>query len=149
MRGSEDCEIYIVTSPEGFHYTHKIFVTDNNDDRHLVRGKTTDNTYLPEQYVKLLESNYDDNLLKAYRDGEFVNLSALSTYHTFNREKMSKNASTTPSYRFTLEWIGMLILSVPCYGKNITKSQTFGFSKPTHSHMQGKVIYSHKECVKQ
>ena len=96
MRGSDNCEIYIVTSPEGFHYTHKIFVTDDNDDRLLVKGKTTDNTYLPEQYVKLLESNYDDALLKAYRDGEFVNLSALSTYHSFNREKNVKEVKYNP-----------------------------------------------------
>ena len=96
MRGSDNCEIYIVTSPEGFHYTHKIFVTDDNNDRHLVRGKTTDNTYLPKQYIKLLESNYDDNLLKAYRDGEFVNLSALSTYHAFNREKNVKETKYDP-----------------------------------------------------
>ncbi len=97
MRGSENCEIYIVTSPEGFHYTHKIFVTDDNDDRYLVRGKTTDNTYLPENYIKLLESNYDDSLLKAYRDGEFVNLSALSTYHTFKREKNVKEVKYNSS----------------------------------------------------
>ena len=96
MRGSDNCEIYIVTSPEGFHYTHKIFVTDDNDDRYLVRGKTTDNTYLPEAYIKLLESNYDENLLKAYRDGEFVNLSALSTYHSFNREKNVKEVKYNP-----------------------------------------------------
>ena len=91
MRGSDNCEIFIVTSPEGFHYTHKIFVTDDNDDRYLVRGKTTDNTYLPKQYIKLLESNYDDSLLKAYRDGEFVNLSALSTYHSFSRTGENSN----------------------------------------------------------
>ena len=96
MRGSDNCEIYIVTSPEGYHYTHKIFVTDANEDRLLVKGKTTDNTYLPEQYVKLLESNYDENLLKAYRDGEFVNLSALSTYHSFNRENNVKEVKYDP-----------------------------------------------------
>ena len=96
MRGSDNCEIYIVTSPEGFHYTHKIFVTDDNDDRYLVKGKTTDNSYLPKSYVKLLESNYDENLLKAYRDGEFVNLSALSTYHSFNREKNVKEVKYNP-----------------------------------------------------
>ena len=96
MRGSDNCEIYIVTSPEGFAYTHKIFVTDDNDDRYLVRGKTTDNTYLPEAYIKLLESNYDENLLKAYRDGEFVNLSALSTYHTFSRENNVKEVKYNP-----------------------------------------------------
>ena len=96
MRGSDNCEIYIVTSPEGYHYTHKIFVTDDNEDRHLVKGKTTDNSYLPKSYVKLLESNYDENLLKAYRDGEFVNLSALSTYHSFNREKNVKEVKYNP-----------------------------------------------------
>ena len=97
MRGSDSCEIYIVTSPEGYHYTHKIFVTDDNEDRHLVKGKTTDNSYLPKSYVKLLESNYDENLLKAYRDGEFVNLSALSTYHSFNREKNVKEVKYNPN----------------------------------------------------
>ena len=96
MRGSENCEIYIVTSPEGFHYTHKIFVTDDNDDRLLVKGKTTDNTYLPKAYIKLLESNYDEQLLKAYRDGEFVNLSALSTYHSFSRENNVKEVNYDP-----------------------------------------------------
>ena len=96
MRGSDNCEIYIVTSPEGYHYTHKIFVTDANEDRLLIKGKTTDNTYLPKAYVKLLESNYDENLLKAYRDGEFVNLSALSTYHSFNREKNVKEVKYNP-----------------------------------------------------
>ena len=96
MRGSENCEIYIVTSPEGYHYTHKIFVTDANEDRLLIKGKTTDNSYLPKSYIKLLESNYDENLLKAYRDGEFVNLSALSTYHSFNREKNVKEVKYNP-----------------------------------------------------
>ena len=85
MRGTNNPEIYIVTSPEGYKYTYRIFVEDDNDDRHLVRGKTTDNTYLPEKYITLLESNYDDNLLKAYRDGEFINLQAGSTYYTWSR----------------------------------------------------------------
>ena len=73
MRGSDNCEIYIVTSPEGFHYTHKIFVTDNNNDRYLVRGKTTDNTYLPKQYIKLLESIKEIELILGtnYLDIEF------------------------------------------------------------------------------
>ena len=97
MRGSDNCEIYIVTSPEGFHYTHKIFVTDANEDRYLVKGKSTDNTYLPKQYIKLLESNYDEQLLKAYRDGEFVNLSALSTYHSFSRENNVKETKYNPN----------------------------------------------------
>ena len=96
MRGAEDTEIFIVTSPEGFHYSHKIFVEDANDDRFLVHGKTTDNTYLPKKYIKLLESNYDENLLKAYRDGQFVNLQQGATYHAFNREKVVKEYKYNP-----------------------------------------------------
>ena len=96
MRGAEDTEIFIVTSPEGFHYSHKIFVEDANEDRFLVHGKTTDNTYLPKKYIKLLESNYDDNLLKAYRDGQFVNLQQGATYHAFNREKVVQEYKYNP-----------------------------------------------------
>ena len=58
MRGSEECEIYIVSSPEGYHYLYKIFVEDDNEDRFFVRGKTTDNTYLPKNYIKLFSFNF-------------------------------------------------------------------------------------------
>ena len=87
MRGSENCEIYIVTSPEGFHYTHHQFVENSSEGKALIHGKTTDNHYLPDAYIDLLEQNYDSAMLKAYRDGQFVNISALSTYHSFERDK--------------------------------------------------------------
>ena len=87
MRGSDNCEIAIVTTPEGFHYSHYIFCEQENDNKELIHGKTTDNPFLPDAYVDLLEENYADAMLKAYRDGEFVNISALSTYHSFERSK--------------------------------------------------------------
>ena len=87
MRGSDNCEIYIVTSPEGFHYTHHQFVENSSEGKALIHGKTTDNHYLPDAYIDLLEQNYDSAMLKAYRDGQFVNISALSTYHSFERDK--------------------------------------------------------------
>ena len=86
MRGGDDCEVFIVTSPEGYHYTYKIFVEDDNEHRYIVHGKTTDNTTLPVGYLNLLASSYDSELLKAYRDGQFCNLSAASTYYMFTRE---------------------------------------------------------------
>ena len=97
MRGSEDCEIYIVTTPEGYHYTHKIFVQDNNDDRFIVHGKTTDNKALPESYIKLIENTYPSALIKAYRDGEFVNLTALSTFYNFRRSEHVKKVKYNPA----------------------------------------------------
>ncbi len=87
MRGSDNCEVYIVTTPEGFKYTHFVFCEQENDSKALIHGKTTDNPYLPDAYVDLLEANYSKEMLKAYRDGQFVNISALSTYHSFDRSK--------------------------------------------------------------
>ena len=106
MRGSENCQIAIVTSPEGFHYTHHIFCEKDNDDKELIHGKTTDNHYLPENYVNLLESNYDSAMLKAYRDGQFVNISALSTYHSFERKRNVQECNYDRSLpvRIGLDW---------------------------------------------
>ena len=89
MRGSEDCEIFIVSSPEGYHYCHHIAVEKANESTHLIHGKTTDNPYLPDGYIKLLEQNYDSRMLEAYRDGKFVNIQNDSTY-LFDRSKNVK-----------------------------------------------------------
>ena len=86
MRDSDNCEIYICTTPEGYKYTYTEFVEKMNKNKLLVHGNTKSNVYLPEGYLKLLEENYDKNLLKAYRDGEFVNLQQGSTYHQFTRD---------------------------------------------------------------
>jgi len=106
MRGSEDCQMYIVSTPEGYHYCHKIFVEDDNDDRLLIHGKTKDNKYLPKNYIKLLESNYDEKMLQAYMDGQFVNLSRGATYYAFNREQHTGEVSYNPNLplRICFDW---------------------------------------------
>ena len=86
MRDCENPEIYICTTPEGMKYTYTLMVEKADDNKFLVRGKTQDNVYLPKSYLKLLEKNYDKRLLKAYRDGEFVNLQQGQTYYQFNRD---------------------------------------------------------------
>ncbi len=96
MRGCNDPQLFIVTSPEGFHYTYHVFVENGSDDRFLIHGKTTDNKHLPDQYINLLESNYDERMLKAYRDGQFVNLQQGQTY-VFNREKNVKKVQYNKS----------------------------------------------------
>ena len=84
MRDCDNPEIYITTTPEGYKYTYTLMVEKADDNKLLVRGKTKDNFYLPKGYLKLLEDNYDKNLLKAYSEGQFVNLQQGSTYQ-FNR----------------------------------------------------------------
>ena len=86
LRGCDDAILYITTTPEGFGYTWHLMVQEYNDSKLLVHGKTTDNHYLPESYIQSLRDNYDDKLLKAYIDGEFVNLTQGATYYGFDRE---------------------------------------------------------------
>ena len=86
LRGCDDAELYITTTPEGFGYTWELMVNKYTDNKLLVHGKTTDNPYLPESYIQSLRDNYDDKLLEAYINGNFVNLTQGATYYGFDRE---------------------------------------------------------------
>ena len=87
LRGCEDAELFITTTPEGFGYTHHLMVEQYDDNKLLVHGKTTDNHHLPDSYIQSLKDSYDEKLLRAYIDGEFVNLTQGQTYYAFNRER--------------------------------------------------------------
>jgi len=98
LRGSGNVVLYIVTTPEGLHYTYKIFVTDNpKNERLLVKAKTKDNPHLDPEYIKMLEANYPPRLLEAYLNGEFVNLTQGILYYNFERAKQAgKKLSINP-----------------------------------------------------
>jgi hypothetical protein len=91
MRGCSHPEIFFVTSPEGTHYTYKIFVTDNkNRDRAILHARSTDNIHLPDNYVSNMEKTYDERMIRAYRDGEFVNLTQGQVYYAFGDHNIRK-----------------------------------------------------------
>ena len=106
LRGCEDAELYITTSPEGFSYTHHLMVENAAPDKLLVHGKTTDNPFLPKSYIESLRNNYDEKLLKAYIDGEFVNLNQGATYYGFNRNDNVKKCeyNATLPIRVGMDW---------------------------------------------
>lgn len=78
-------QIGVVSTPEGYGLLYSIFVTNANDDRRLIKAKTTDNIYLPPDYVESLRANYPPELIEAYINGEFVNLNTSSVYFDFSR----------------------------------------------------------------
>lgn len=87
MRGCSDPQMFFVSTPEGNHYLYKIFVSDNEKgDRKYFKGRSVDNAHLPKGYIDFLEENYDERLLKAYRDGEFVNLTQGQVYYNYSAE---------------------------------------------------------------
>ncbi len=99
LRGCENARLYIVTTPEGFHYTYKLF-KEEGAAKHLIQAKTTDNPHLPASYIHYLRSQYDENLLRRYMNGEFVNLNTAQAYYNFERERHVKEVECTyaPEY---------------------------------------------------
>ena len=78
------------STPEGFRWMWNTFGSDEakaRPDRHLIKMRTADNPHLPPDFIERLEANYDPSLLRAYLDGEFVNLTTGQVYDRFNRAK--------------------------------------------------------------
>lgn len=84
--------IYSYTTPEGFKFCHKMWDEGSenvarNPEFKIYHGKTQDNPVLTEDYLEGLRNTYPAALLRAYMDGEFVNLESGSVYYTYDRAK--------------------------------------------------------------
>ncbi len=84
----------VTTTPEGFRTTHKLFVKDVADRPNLkqsygiIQASTRDNAKnLPEGYIESLIDAYPDELISAYIDGQFCNLTTGTVYRSYNRER--------------------------------------------------------------
>lgn len=90
LRSGNVRQFAAASTPEGFKWLYHEFGTEQaqqRDDRKLIRMKTSDNPFLPPDFIERLEANYDPSLLKAYLLGEFVNLKTGTVYDRFDREK--------------------------------------------------------------
>lgn len=78
----------VATTPEGFRFVYEQWVKKAAPGYVLFRARTMDNAAnLPAEYIDNLRNTYPSNLLSAYLDGEFVNLSAGSVYPGFDRRE--------------------------------------------------------------
>ena len=84
-------------TPEGFKFVYKYWGDNPIDGYKLIRGRTEDNIMLPEEFIKSLKDNYDERLLRAYLNGEFINLQHSSTYYQFTREKNVRPNTYNPT----------------------------------------------------
>ncbi len=84
---SEANQIDFVSTPEGFAYMYNFFVKNQNENKCLLRLKTIDNKEnLADGYIQGLKEQYTEDQLKAYLNGEFVNLTSGSVYYKFDRK---------------------------------------------------------------
>lgn len=77
--------IAVATTPEGFKFTYDVWGKDTKPGYELIKASTYSNAHnLPEGYIQSLIDVYPSNLLQAYLEGEFVNLTQGTVYTGFS-----------------------------------------------------------------
>lgn len=87
----------VATTPEGFRFVYERWKKNPAAGYRLIKATTQSNAAnLPEGYIDSLRASYPSNLLSAYLDGEFVNLTAGSVYPAFDRHLNATNETVKP-----------------------------------------------------
>lgn len=86
LRKGKVIQGFTTSTPEGFNFLYEFFVKEESEDRFYYKARTQDNPFLPENFIDSLLKNYPPNLVKAYLDGEFVNLTSGTVYYNFDRK---------------------------------------------------------------
>lgn len=77
---------FTTSTPEGFGFLYDFFAKNaDKNDRRYIQAKTRDNPFLPEDFIQSLLENYPPELIEAYLEGKFVNLTSGSVYFKFDR----------------------------------------------------------------
>ena len=105
LRSGNVQQFYATTTPEGHGWAFETFKKDPKPDTNLIQAKTEDNKYLPEGFIESLKANYPDQLIKAYLNGEFVNLTMSAVYDRFDRNIHVCNQ--LPSYNNEILRVGL------------------------------------------
>lgn len=95
-------KIRVYTTPEGYKFCYKMWAPNSenvkrNPEFKLYKGRTQDNPTLTEDYIQGLKDTYPAALLKAYMEGEFVNLESGTVYYNFDREKHHTDVTIQPT----------------------------------------------------
>lgn len=80
-------QIAMSGTPEEFNWAYEYFIESPREDTELIFGNTRENYHLHESYVKMLESSYDELMIKQFVDGQFVNLNGNRAAYAFDRFK--------------------------------------------------------------
>ena len=90
--------VAVATTPEGFRFVYDRWVKNKAPGYEIIRARTMDNAeHLPADYIFNLKHSYSSQLLSAYLDGEFVNLTAGSVYPEFDRTQNATNETIRPN----------------------------------------------------
>ena len=93
LRDGKHLTGFTATTPEGFNWHYEYWKEKPRAGYELINGKSTDNKFLPQEFIDTLIENYDERLLKAYLNGEYVNMQSGQAYYNFERGKNVKKVN--------------------------------------------------------
>lgn len=85
LKGASN-RVSVYTTPEGFKFVYEMWVKNKKAGYEIIKAKTSSNPFLPPDYVQSLRDSYPSQLIEAYLNGEFVNLTSGNIYPEFNRQ---------------------------------------------------------------
>ena len=106
VREAEYGTVAITTTPEGHRYTYTLYKEKNRDNPNfkLIKAKTTENKFLPPDYIQNLYEQYDSLMVQRYINGEFVSINGLQAYYAFQPRHISGIAKDDPKKPI---WVGI------------------------------------------
>lgn len=89
--------VAVATTPEGFRFVYNTWAKDPAEGYRLIRASTYSNERnLPAGYIDSLKRSYPPQLIEAYLEGKFVNLTSGAVYPDFCRVKNHTDATLDP-----------------------------------------------------
>ncbi len=80
--------IDVTTTPEGFKFVYRKFKDNPTESYGLIQASTYDNELnIPDDYIPSLLETYPAELIEAYLNGQFVNLTSGSVYRNYDRKR--------------------------------------------------------------
>ena len=77
--------VSVFTTPEGFKFVYDKWKKKRAPGYEMVQASTMSNPFLPVDYVQALRDSYPPQLIEAYLEGQFVNLTSGSVYTSYDR----------------------------------------------------------------
>lgn len=89
------------TTPEGFKFAYEMWAKKREDAEKrgyvMIQAPTASNPFLPADYVDTLRASYPPQLIDAYLNGHFVNLTQGTVYLCFDRKESVKPCPYNPA----------------------------------------------------
>lgn len=89
------------TTPEGYGFAYHRWTQNETDEEkalyQYVRAATASNPMLPPDYIPTLKATYPKELIRAYLEGKFTNLSSGTVYSSYDRKKHNSTETIQPN----------------------------------------------------